>query len=363
MLPLPSVTRPPYREATSSSTNKYPSSSIPLASPSSFGGPACSARSSFSAVWGGTGAGGSHPFPSPYFHRAFRCAQIDWEFAVAQMIYLCVSPRKVYEYAEYRKQTKQTLARDDPGVVIILVLLMLGTSVSYSIALRVSIFSIYFFLSIIFPILIYFITGFVFSSIGYLVGKHHTRLDVYMKRQRSRGRGAGGGNRSQQYHNQSQYNHHLYSHPLGSSSFPPPSSSPAVLSKLSSNDSPSISGTDPSTTDQSPLEWTYCFDIHTNGSVVAFLLCSVLQFLLLPLLLPLASSFVSAIISNSIYCIAGVYYFYTASIGYSKFSFIPNAVIFLYPAAVIILFLILFTLFRINMTKIYISVFIKMFNR
>lgn len=242
-----------------------------------------------------------------YLRRVIHLRQVDWEFAVAQMICLCISPRKVYQFVDYHKQTKNTWARDDPGFVILLVLLMLGTSFSYSITFQIPFFSGYFILAILFPSLLYFISGIILATVGCALARYHSRFDVF------------------RYHRQQ------------STSFPQPA------------------------TDIEPLEWTYCFDIHSNGIFPMFLICSVLQFLLLPLLLKLVPSFVSTLISNTLYAIAGCYYCYVASLGYSKLPFIPNAVLFLYPAVIIVFSVILLAIFNINMTRLYLTVFVSLF--
>ncbi|SPO38238.1 related to Protein GMH1 homolog [Pseudozyma flocculosa] len=44
----------------------------------------------------------------------------DFELATWQLFNLCVAPRKVYRQVYYHKQTKNTWARDDPAVLMIL---------------------------------------------------------------------------------------------------------------------------------------------------------------------------------------------------------------------------------------------------
>lgn len=243
-----------------------------------------------------------------YLRRVIHFRQVDWEFAIAQMICLCISPRKVYQFVDYRKQTKNTWARDDPGFVILLVLLMIGTSLAYSIAFRIPLSNGLFFLAILSPALLYLLSGVILATAGCGLARYHSRFDVF------------------RYHHQN------------------------ITSSSSS------SGNEGDT-----LEWTYCFDIHSNGVFPAFLICSVLQFLMLPLLLHLVPSIVSTFISNTLYATAGCYYCYVASLGYSKLPFISNAVLFLYPVVVIVVAAILLSLFNINMTRIYLTIFVGMF--
>jgi len=65
-------------------------------------------------------------------------AQMDIDYTFAQMIYLCIAPRKVYQLTAYRKQTKNQWARDDPAFLVVLVLFLVVASISYGCALQVS---------------------------------------------------------------------------------------------------------------------------------------------------------------------------------------------------------------------------------
>lgn len=65
-------------------------------------------------------------------------AQMDMSYTFAQMIYLCLAPRKVYQLTSYRKQTKNQWARDDPAFVVVLVFFLIVAAVCYSLALDVS---------------------------------------------------------------------------------------------------------------------------------------------------------------------------------------------------------------------------------
>ncbi|OAV85413.1 hypothetical protein PTTG_30539 [Puccinia triticina 1-1 BBBD Race 1] len=50
-----------------------------------------------------------------------RWPTMDFELAAWQMSYLCIAPRRVYRNVYYHKQTKNTWARDDPAIVILLI--------------------------------------------------------------------------------------------------------------------------------------------------------------------------------------------------------------------------------------------------
>jgi hypothetical protein len=61
------------------------------------------------------------------------------------------------------------------------------------------------------------------------------------------------------------------------------------------------------------VEWLYSFDIHCNGYFCYFMISSVLQFFLLPVLIQ--NTFYSLIIGNSLYFIAFGYYCFITSRG------------------------------------------------
>ncbi|KAA1066499.1 hypothetical protein PGT21_031756 [Puccinia graminis f. sp. tritici] len=50
-----------------------------------------------------------------------RWPTMDFELAAWQMSYLCIAPRRVYRNVYYHKQTKNTWARDDPAILILLI--------------------------------------------------------------------------------------------------------------------------------------------------------------------------------------------------------------------------------------------------
>ncbi|CAD6588477.1 MAG: hypothetical protein CYPHOPRED_004416 [Cyphobasidiales sp. Tagirdzhanova-0007] len=52
--------------------------------------------------------------------RSANFKQMDFELAAWQMTYLFVAPRRVYRNVYYHKQTKNTWARDDPAIVLLL---------------------------------------------------------------------------------------------------------------------------------------------------------------------------------------------------------------------------------------------------
>ncbi|ORZ16699.1 UNC-50 family-domain-containing protein [Lobosporangium transversale] len=66
------------------------------------------------------GSGGISGFVPLFLRRLFRFPHMDFQFALWQMVYLCISPRIVYRNIHYHKQTKNQWARDDPAFMVIL---------------------------------------------------------------------------------------------------------------------------------------------------------------------------------------------------------------------------------------------------
>ncbi|KAI6003014.1 UNC-50 [Pisolithus albus] len=54
------------------------------------------------------------------FRRLHRFQQMDFELALWQLSYLCLAPKRVYRNVYYHKQTKNTWARDDPAILVLL---------------------------------------------------------------------------------------------------------------------------------------------------------------------------------------------------------------------------------------------------
>ncbi|KAI4523445.1 UNC-50 [Schizophyllum commune] len=54
------------------------------------------------------------------FRRLHRFHQMDFEVAAWQLTYLCLAPRRVYRNVYFHKQTKNTWARDDPAILVLI---------------------------------------------------------------------------------------------------------------------------------------------------------------------------------------------------------------------------------------------------
>ncbi|VDN51005.1 unnamed protein product [Dracunculus medinensis] len=73
-----------------------------------------------------------------YFRRLIRFQQMDFEFAIWQMIYLLVQPQKVYRNFMYRKRTKDQWARDDPAFLVLLAVALFFSSLLFSFVINLS---------------------------------------------------------------------------------------------------------------------------------------------------------------------------------------------------------------------------------
>lgn len=75
---------------------------------------------------------------SRYFRRLIRFKQMDFEFALWQMIFLLVQPQKVYRNFMYRKKTKDQWARDDPAFLVLLAIALTISSVIFALVIGLS---------------------------------------------------------------------------------------------------------------------------------------------------------------------------------------------------------------------------------
>merc|ERR1740128_735266 len=64
-----------------------------------------------------------------YLRRIFHFRQMDFEFAIWQMLYLFYKPQNVYRNSHYRKETKAQFARDDPAFLVLMAALLLVSTV------------------------------------------------------------------------------------------------------------------------------------------------------------------------------------------------------------------------------------------
>lgn len=73
-----------------------------------------------------------------YLRRLVHFKQMDFEFAIWQMLYLFTSPQRVYRNFHYRKQTKDQWARDDPAFLVLLSVWLCVSTVGFGLVLDFS---------------------------------------------------------------------------------------------------------------------------------------------------------------------------------------------------------------------------------
>lgn len=107
-----------------------------------------------------------------YFRRMVQYAQMDMSYTFAQMIYLCMAPRKVIKLTSWRKQTKNQWARDDPAFVVVLLFFLTIAGISYGLALRHEGSSILYVVSV-FVIVQFGIFGVTAASCGWFISNNY----------------------------------------------------------------------------------------------------------------------------------------------------------------------------------------------
>ncbi|XP_023242907.1 protein unc-50 homolog A-like [Centruroides sculpturatus] len=83
---------------------------------------------------------------SKFLRRLIYFRHMDFEFALWQMLYLFISPQKVYRNFQYRKQTKDQFARDDPAFLVLLSFWLIVSSIGFSIVLELRFLQFFIFL-------------------------------------------------------------------------------------------------------------------------------------------------------------------------------------------------------------------------
>lgn len=73
-----------------------------------------------------------------YMRRILRFHQMDFEFAIWQMVNLFIAPHKVYRNFQYRKHTKNQFARDDPAFLVLLSFAFCITSIGFGFVMKLT---------------------------------------------------------------------------------------------------------------------------------------------------------------------------------------------------------------------------------
>jgi len=112
------------------------------------------------------------PSFAEYMRRMIQYKQMDIAYTFAQMLDLCLDPRRVYQLTAYRKQTKNQWARDDPAFVVVLILFLSVSALSYGIALQLSASEILRVLAVFVGVHFLLIGAVVATFASYIADKH-----------------------------------------------------------------------------------------------------------------------------------------------------------------------------------------------
>ncbi|XP_063366349.1 protein unc-50 homolog [Cydia amplana] len=112
-----------------------------------------------------------------YLRRLFKFNQMDFEFAAWQMVYLFVSPQKVFRNFNYRKHTRSQFARDDPAFLVLLSVWLFLSSICFGLGMGLDWGQLVLF--IIFVVFVDFIgAGLLVSTFFWYISNKYLRRDA-----------------------------------------------------------------------------------------------------------------------------------------------------------------------------------------
>ncbi|XP_043251412.1 protein unc-50 homolog isoform X2 [Colletes gigas] len=111
-----------------------------------------------------------------YLRKLLKFEQMDFEFALWQMIFLFISPQKVYRNFQSRKQTKSQFARDDPAFLVLLMCCICISSIGFTIVLGLGFFQ---FIKLLFYMIFidYLAAGLIVATIFWFITNRYLRFD------------------------------------------------------------------------------------------------------------------------------------------------------------------------------------------
>eukprot|EP01071_Lankesteria_metandrocarpae_P010180 Lankesteria_metandrocarpae@DN5304_c1_g1_i1.p1 len=277
--------------------------------------------------------------------RMFKFRQlIDIQSTSTQFIDLIVAPRKEYRMVEFRKQTKGYHARDDPGLVLLLLFFLLIYGIAMSTAFRVS--RSKFLFGALFYCIVFLVSGITIATFTYTLARS---LYVGVTFFRS-------GNKFKDMDPRA-YRHSVDRRFPAASTV---SSQDAVITGISNRDADSMQQPPDSRSAAGMVEWMYCFDIHCNACVPFFTASCLLQFLFLPVLIQ--PSLAPCILSNGVWCLGSCSYVYITSLGFARLPYLRNTEKFMYPVPLVMFSLLVLTLMGVNMSRTTVNIFLKLFS-
>ncbi|KAF9584806.1 Protein unc-50 [Lunasporangiospora selenospora] len=201
-----------------------------------------------------------------FLRRLFRFPHMDFQFALWQMAYLCITPRIVYRNIHYHKQTKNQWARDDPAFMVILSGILCVSAIAWGLVYGHGMMGIL--RMVLFMVFVDFlVVGVIVATLCWAIANRFlARTSVY-------------------------------------------------------------------STDQS-VEWQYAFDIHCNAFMPVIALLYIVQMVFMKVLLK--EFWICALLGNTLYMTAIVYYCYITFLGYNALPFVRHPEMFLYPITIFV---------------------------
>ncbi|KAJ7098266.1 UNC-50 [Mycena epipterygia] len=213
------------------------------------------------------------------FRRLHRFHQMDFELAAWQLTYLCIAPRRVYRNVYFHKQTKNTWARDDPAILVLISACLCVSAVAWSLVYSLSILQALQ-LAILMVLRDFLLSGIIISTVLWQISR--TFLVP-----------------------------------------PPPPPVPAMPSSAVHPRFP------PPVPRHDALEWGYTFDIHTNAFFPLYLTLYLAQLFLLPVIR--RDNWVCLWLGNTLYLAGFAQYIYGTYLGLNALPFLAHTTLLLAP--------------------------------
>ncbi|KAJ7033098.1 UNC-50 [Mycena alexandri] len=236
--------------------------------------------SAYAAEAGGlptpSSASSSTPRIPVIFRRLHRFHQMDFELAAWQLTYLCIAPRRVYRNVYFHKQTKNTWARDDPAILVLISACLCVSAFAWSLVYSLSILQALQ-LALLMILRDFLLSGVVISTILWQVSR----------------------------------------------TFLVPPAAPAPTPSLHGARFP------PPVPRHDTVEWGYTFDVHTNAFFPLYLTLYLAQLFLLPIVR--RDNWVCLWAGNTLYLAGFAQYIYGTYLGLSALPFLARTTLLLAP--------------------------------
>ncbi|KAL0107854.1 hypothetical protein PUN28_014844 [Cardiocondyla obscurior] len=111
-----------------------------------------------------------------YLRKLLKFEQMDFEFAIWQIIFLLVAPQKVYRNFQNRKQTKSQFARDDPAFLVLVTCCFCIFTMSFALVLSLTFFQ---FIKLLFYMVFvdYIAIGLLIATLFWFISNRYFRID------------------------------------------------------------------------------------------------------------------------------------------------------------------------------------------